>query len=112
MRAGDEGSRPDHERAYAPPSRPQAAFLRPVEPTGDRLGSTAEPAASTPGGPGNWGYQRVAHCGYGAVEVITRHALAATVGRAPCDRVAVQHNPRTGVDIQPYRASSGQPLCL
>jgi hypothetical protein len=43
--------------------------------------------------------------------VITRHALAAgPAGGAPCDRAVVQQNPRTGVDIQSYRASSGQ--CL
>jgi hypothetical protein len=28
------------------------------------------------------------------------HALPSAVGSAPCDRVAVQHNPRTAMDIQ------------
>jgi hypothetical protein len=61
--------------------------------------------------PRNWRHQGVASRVDGAVEVITRHALAAgAAGSAPCDRAVVQQNPRTGVDIQSYRASAGQ--CL
>ena len=50
----------------------------------------------------NWGYQREAQCGYRAIEVITRHALATGSARALGDSVVVQQNPRTGVDIQSY----------
>ena len=53
----------------------------------------------------NWGYQREAQCGYRAIEVITRHALAAGCTSALGDSVVVQQNPRTGVDVQAYCTS-------
>lgn len=102
----DEGPGPTRDHQSVKGSFCGRAELRVL----DLSGATAR-SASAPR-PRNWGYQRVANCRYGAVEVITGHALAAAVGSAPCDRVAVQHNPRTGVDIQSYRASSRQPLCL
>jgi hypothetical protein len=105
----DEGPSPTTK--HTPAQSASRGIFAAVEPTDNQLCPTAFPT-STPGGTRNWSYQRVANCRYGAVEVITGHALAAAVGSAPCDRVAVQQNPRTGVDIQSYRASSRQPLCL
>jgi len=67
---------------------------------------------STPGGEWNWSYEREAQCWYWAIEVITRHALAAGSASALGDSVAVQHDPRTGVDIQSYCTSQWwQRLC-
>ena len=49
----------------------------------------------------NWRYQREAQCGYRAIEVITRYALAAgSAGSALGDSLVVQQDPRTGVNIQ------------
>ena len=108
MRRGGRRLQSDHKSIGSARWASSGLFVA-AELTGDRLvlRAAARSASAPRRAPRNWGYQRVANCRYGAVEIITRHALAAAVGSAPCDRVAVQQNPRTGVDIQSYRASSG-----